>query len=98
MRSVSTDITSGMSSGHRILTLRDADADLKAFAIPLTSDGSGSATYGNDGYWFDKTALRGALRGGDWSSGTYAGVFALTLHDVPTTDYVGIGCRCCKSV
>jgi len=98
MRSVSTDITSGMSSGNRILTLRDADADLKAFAVPLTSDGSGSATYGNDGYWFDKAALRGALRGGWWIDGTRAGVFALYLGAVPTGYGVHVGCRCCKSV
>jgi len=43
-----------MASGSRILTLRNSDTDLKYFAIPLTSDSTGSAVYGNDYYSFDK--------------------------------------------
>ena len=95
---VATDITSGMSSGHKILTLRDADADLKAFAIPATADATGAAAYGNDGYWFDKTALRAALRGGDFSNEASAGVFALSLYNAPSYSSCGRGFRACKAL
>jgi len=53
VKRVATDITAGMA-GSRILTLRNSDTDLKYFAIPLTSDTTGSAVYGNDYYSFDK--------------------------------------------
>lgn len=98
MRSVSTDITAGMTSGHRILTLRDADANLKGFALPATADGSGAAAYGNDIYYYDKAALRGAIRGGGWGDGTNAGVFALILNYEPAHCDVNVGFRCSKSV
>ena len=45
---VATDITSGMTSGNKILTLRDTDTNLKAFAIPATSDATGAAAYGKN--------------------------------------------------
>jgi len=92
-----TDITSGMSSGNHILTL-SSDSDLEPLAIPATSDGTGSSTYGNDGYWFDSTALRAATRGGSWSNGVKAGVFALALTYTPPGRYVNIGFRACKSL
>ena len=93
----STDITSGMASGNRILTL-SADADLAPLAIPATTDATGSATYGNDGYWHAATALRAARRGGDWDSGVRAGVFALYLHYAPSLRRVSFGFRACKSL
>jgi hypothetical protein len=92
-----TDITDGMSSGNRILTLQ-SDADLEPLAIPATSDGTGSATYGNDGYWFDDGALRAALRGGYWNNRTKAGVFALLLNHAPGHGDAGIGLRVAKSL
>ena len=92
-----TNITSGMTSGHRILTL-SADADLAPLAIPATSDATGSATYGNDGYWHAATALRAALRGGAWYDGVGAGVFALILTHAPSARTVYIGFRACKSL
>jgi len=92
-----TDITSGMSSGNRILTLQ-SDADLEPLAIPATSDATGSGTYGNDGYWFDDTALRAALRGGYWSGGVRAGVFALTLNGAPGYSLNSIGLRVSKAL
>jgi len=45
---IATDITGGCTSGQKIVTLRDADADLKYFAIPATTDGTGVKGYGND--------------------------------------------------
>jgi len=105
LKAVAVDITAGMTTANKILTLRDADADLKAFAIPATSDGTGASKYGTDGYWFDTTdpgsapnAIRSARRGGAWDAGTSAGVFALHLNNVPSFAGVTISFRCGKSI
>ena len=98
VKHISTDITSGMTSGHKILTLRDSDADLKPFAIPATADATGSASYGNDGFWHSKAALRAALRGGTFYSGASAGVFALGLDYAPSNSSYAIGFRACKAL
>ena len=98
VKHISTDITSGMTSGHKILTLRDSDADLKPFAIPATADATGSASYGNDGFWHSKAALRAALRGGNFDNGAGAGVCALTLYYAPSTSVCDIGFRACKAL
>ncbi len=98
LKVVATNITAGMVSGNRILTLRNADANLKPFAIPATSDATGSATYGNDGYWFDTGTLRAALRGGSWNGGVGAGVFALYVHYAPSPVGPRIGFRVCKAL
>jgi len=95
---VSTDITSGMSSSNRILTLRNTDANLKAFGLPATSDGTGAAKYGTDGYWFDTGSLRGARRGGSWNNGTRAGVFALSVNGAPSYAYDNVGLRVARSL
>jgi len=96
---ISTDITSGMTMGHKILTLRDSDADLKGFALPATSDATGSATYGNDGFWFTKTdELHAALRGDHFSSESRAGVFALRLTYEPSNQNQVIGFRAGKAL
>jgi formylglycine-generating enzyme len=92
-----TNITSGMTSGNHILTL-SSDSDLEPLAIPATSDGTGSDTYGNDGYWFSTSALRAAVRGGTWANGVKAGVFALGLTNAPSDRYARIGFRACKSL
>lgn len=97
-KTVSTDITSGMTSGHKILTLRNADADLKAFALPNTADATGATAYGNDGYWFDKSAERAAFRGGPFSHEVRSGVFALNLGNAPSNSYYGLGFRACKAL
>ncbi len=97
-RSVSTDVTAGMVSGNAILTLQSS-ADLAPFCIPATSDATGSATYGNDGYWFNKSQLGGVWRGGGWGSGTKGGVYCLMAHQPYT--YAGeyyLGFRCARSL
>ena len=93
---IATDITSGMTSGHKILTLRDADANLKQFALPATADAAGSDTYGKDGYYFSTAAERAALRGGDFLNGARAGVFALVLNYSPGSAGYDVGWRACK--
>ena len=98
VKHIATDVSGGCTSGQKILTLRDADADLKAFAIPATTDGSGAAAYGNDGYWFDKAALRAAFRGGIFSNEASAGVFALSLNTAPSDSNYSIGFRACKAL
>lgn len=105
VRAVATDITAGMTSGHRALTLRNADADLKPFAIPATADASGAAKYGNDGYWFNTAdpgsapnAIRSAIRGGYWNTASTAGVFALDLNNAPSYASGTVAARCCKSI
>ena len=95
---VATDITSGMTSGHKILTLRDSDAALKAFAIPATASAAGSAAYGNDYYYYNNAALRAAVRGGSFGSAADAGVFALYLHNAPSDAGSSFGFRACKAL
>lgn len=98
VKHIGTDITSGMTTGHKILTLRNSDADLKPFAIPATADATGAAAYGNDGYHFDKTAVRAAIRGGGFNNGAIAGVFYLNLGGPPSNSNFGIGFRACKAL
>jgi len=95
---VATDVGGGCTSGQKILTLRDADADLKPFAIPATTDAAGAAAYGNDVYYFDKAALRAAIRGGGFLDGASAGVFALSLSDAPSSSGSTVGFRAAKAL
>lgn len=100
VKRVATDITSGMSSGNRILTLRNADADLKYFGIPLTSNATGSDVYGKDIYYFDKITEydKSAVWGGGFTDETGAGVFALILYNPPSLVLDLIGFRACKAL
>jgi len=98
LKTITTDITNGMTSGHKILTLRDSDADLKAFALPATANGTGSATYGNDIFYFNKSAERAALRGGFFNAEASAGVFALNLDGAPSNSGYALGFRACKAL
>jgi len=100
-KTITQDITKStagatMASGNRILTLRDADAALNPYALPDTTDATGSDTYGKDGYWFDKAALRAARRGGNFLSAGNTGVFAVDLAGAPSDAYCFVGFRACK--
>ena len=95
---IATDVSGGCSSGQKILTLRDADANLKPFAIPATTDGTGAAAYGNDIYYFDKSSLRAALRGGSFLDVASAGVFALHLSNAASGSYSSFGFRAGKAL
>jgi hypothetical protein len=105
LKAIATDIVAGMTSGHRILTLRNADADLKAFALPATADAAGAAKYGTDIFYFDAAdpgsapnSVRSALRGGGWTGGASTGVFALYLNSVPSSVSYSYSFRCAKAV
>lgn len=97
-RHVATDIGGGCTSDQKILTLRDADADLKGLAIPATTDGTGANGYGNDAYYFDKSALRAASRGGGFLDTATAGVFALVLGSAPSGSGCNLGFRAAKAI
>jgi len=86
-----TDTGLAMTSGHKIDSLRDADNDLKPFAIPGTSNAEGSASYGNAYYYFNKSAARAAIRGGGFGGG--GGVFTLYVVNLPADAYYYIGFR-----
>lgn len=89
----STDIdAAGATSGEKILTLVTGD-DFTGLAIPATTDGTGSADYGYDYVSFNTSDERLARRGGNWSHGTRAGVFALTLYALRSTTSSALGFR-----
>jgi hypothetical protein len=89
-----TDTGLAMTNGHKIDSLRDADNDLKAYAIPGTSSSAGSATYGNAYYYFDKSAARAAFRGGSFYGN--GGVFALAVGYLPSDAFHSVGFRAGK--
>lgn len=47
-------------------------------------------------FWFSNEGERAALRGGSFTSGAVAGVFALYLIDAPSNSPLSIGFRACK--
>lgn len=95
-KATTTNITTGMTSANRILTIRNSDSDLKYYAVPATSDATGSADYGTDAYWFDTSADRPLQRSSSWMDYNSSGGFAFYLIDNPTYTYVTIGVRACK--
>lgn len=86
------DITNGLTSAHKILTLKVGD-NWTGLAIPATSDVTGSAKYGNDGFWFTATDERMAYRGGFWHHVAAAGVFALSLPYLRSFTDANVGFR-----
>lgn len=99
VRHVETDVTLGMDSGKRISSLRDADPDLKAFALPATSNQRATPSFGNDRFWFYKdSSLRAAIRGGYFSNEADAGVFALSLYNAPSDSSCYVGFRAAKAL
>jgi len=91
-KNTTADITAGLTSGNKILTLRTGD-DWTGLGVCETSDATGSATYGNDGYWLDAAGERLSRRGGHWNIAAVAGVFALNLDNVRTLTSISVGFR-----
>ncbi|GAC42343.1 SUMF1/EgtB/PvdO family nonheme iron enzyme [Paenibacillus popilliae] len=93
------NITTGMSSGNKILTMRTGAIPntprmvWDALGILATSNGAGSADYGLDVYWFDATNERLPIRGGNWGNGSAAGVFALNLNHARSYSHSNLGFR-----
>ncbi len=52
-----------------------------------------STDHGGDGFWARNNGERLPLRGGCWSSGLHAGVFALSLHSPRSLSYHSVGFR-----
>jgi len=95
LKNTGLNVCSGMTSGNRITSLR-TEAILKPHNVPATSDATGSATYGYDGYWFTSTDDRVALRGGYWNSEARCGVFALTFTWTPPNFSTRVGFRAAR--
>ncbi len=95
-----TNIVDTQTSGDHILTLREGAITnaspgmiWESQAISATSDGTGSADYGNDGYWLNAADTRFPYRGGRWANGLQAGVFALYLPNERVIVHTYIGFR-----
>jgi len=86
------NITTGHTTGHKILTLKTGD-DWTGLAIPATSDDTGNADYGYDGFYFNAEDERMARRGGHWNSGALAGVFPLGLSGLRSSADTTFGFR-----
>lgn len=101
VRNIGIDITAGMDSGNRITSLWDSHSDLKAFAIPETSSNErGTPDFGNDRFWFYKTAtVRAAIRGAYFNNlSDPAGVFALSVDLTPGNARCDLGFRAGKAL
>lgn len=99
VRHIDKSIVSGHESGQYISSLHDTDPDLAAFAIPRKTSSVASPNYGNDRYWFyHGRGLRAAFRGGDFSNGASAGVFALYLLPAPSNASYAVGFRASKAL
>lgn len=68
---------------------------LDVYGLP-NSTGSSSADYNYDHFWITTTGYRGFLRGGCWSNGSSAGLFALYLTAAPSSTSPSIGFRCAR--
>ena len=95
LKNTTLNVCSGLTSGDRYLTLR-TDAILKPHNVCATSDATGAAAYGNDGYWFTATGDRVALRGGNWANLPRSGVFALYFALTATNFSPSIGLRAAR--
>ncbi|MCD6311009.1 MAG: hypothetical protein J7M11_00905 [Elusimicrobia bacterium] len=91
LKNTGLNVCSGLTSGNRYLSLR-TEAILKPHNVCASSDGTGSGTYGNDGYWFTTTGDRVALRSGCWNNLTLSGVFALCLAGRRPISTPALGC------
>lgn len=94
LKLVEIDITAGYTNDGQISGLRTGE--LAAFGIPSAT--AGGTTYGQDGYWFDKRALRAPLVGGGWNGSYYAGVWALAFGYSPTYSDYTIGFRLARAI
>jgi len=68
---------------------------LDVYGLP-TSTGSSTADYNYDHFWINASGYRGFLRGGNWNSGSGAGLFALHLTDAPSRPSGSLGFRCAR--
>lgn len=97
LKDTGDNITTGMTTGQQIATLWDTDADMRMLGVPATTAASSSA-YNNDGYWFNVSGTRVALRGCNWHGGVRAGVWGLYLDGGWSDSSVAIGGRAARSI
>lgn len=98
-KSVSIDITAGKTSGHKIVIINN-DESLKRYALPGTTNPTGSVEYGNDRFYFTKTGPHKVmLRGGPWNlTDPGGGLFLLNTNVAVTAATNSVGFRACKSL
>lgn len=76
--------------------LEATDVTVKTMAIPSTLS-TANTDYGSDYCWVNVAAnTYAAIRGGDWSYGSNAGVLSLVLGNVPSSTYTNIGFRAAR--
>jgi len=71
---------------------------LDVYGLPTSTDGSGSDDYNYDKFWITVTGYRGFLRGGGWTGGSNAGLFALFLLYAPSSTNSALGFRCALTI
>ncbi len=68
---------------------------LDIYGIP-SSVGTATPDYNYDHFWINAGDYRGFLRGGAWSNGASAGLFALNLRNAPSSTGSNLGFRCAR--
>jgi hypothetical protein len=87
-----------LNSGDLITSLiTDITDDLSRLAIPLSSDEYGAEEFGYDIFGFSVSSERGMVRGGCFSDGNDAGIFALCFENDPVANLASIGFRAAKA-
>ena len=64
--------------------------------LPTASAGAPAVAQNGDNFWINTSGLRGSRRGGDWSNGTYAGRWALSVSSAPSNTDALRGARCSR--
>ena len=94
-------VTDGAYAGN----VSSGNPGFAGFSPKTSGDGDGTWNVAGSAYGCDRTGANcgqkvglpfAALRGGGWSYGPRAGVFALTLGDGPSNLDNDIGARCCR--
>ena len=100
LKTLVQDISSGMVSDYLIDSISlDLASDLSRLAFPLSSSAAGSSEFGYDIFSFSKgSGERGMVRGGCFSDGKGAGVFAMSFNNNPVTHLASIGFRAAKAI
>jgi hypothetical protein len=82
---------SGCTPGQSVASYR-AEAALKMHGIPASTTTAGAGGFDGQGFWFDMTSERIALRGGNCSRGALC-PGALDVNNAPSVNIWNIGAR-----
>jgi hypothetical protein len=93
-------VTGGVNAGNV-----SGNNGLASFSPETSGDGDGTSDVAGAAADCDRSGGNrackaglpfAAVRGGNWSFGPTAGVFALNLNDGPSRAYTDYGARCCR--